>query len=259
MSYPQKEMVVGSEEKPGLERRRKHDPSLEALVNPNFSPQIKALLAQVQIGSLDPEQAHSQIIQMLTETASKDLKTGLLLKEAVELKLTRLMEYSQEHGIPLTLVYLDANGFKKINDHRELGHDVGDEAIKIIAKTLKETTRGYDIQARLSEETEQEDSLNKEESQARVGGDEFVMVLPEANAVQAIKVVSRFQEKLSKRIESDIPEIKIILGFPLNISAGIVQYNPQIDHDPNSLIKRAEKAMYHSKQGGYGIEPAYVT
>lgn len=263
-------MGVGSEEQPGAKIERKHDPGLEALINPkrdplealinpNFSPRIKALFAQVQTGGLDPEQAYSRIIQMLTETASRDLKTGLLLKEAVELTLKGLMEYCQKHRIPLTIVYLDANGFKKINDHPELGHDVGDEVIKIIAKTIKETTRGYDIQARLSEEAEQEDGLNKEGSPARVGGDEFLIVLPEASAVQAIKVVGRFQEKLYERIESDVPKIKAILGFPLKVSAGIIQYNPEIDRDPTSMIKRAEQAMYRSKKGGYGIEPAYIT
>lgn len=239
------------EEGTSIERRTTgHDPKLKELVNPDYSPQINDILKQVQAGFLATESAHEAIMQMLTEIASEDRKTGLDLGEAVAIKLERLMKYSREESIPLTVVYLDADHFKRVND--VLGHDIGDVVIGVMAEALRQTTRDEDIQARLAQEPKNGSLYTGNNSQARMGGDEFIMVLPGANAGQAGEVLNRFRVKCSDLIEKDVPQYLSTFGSALTVSAGIAQYNPDPDQTPLDLIKRADAAMRESKQAGNG-------
>lgn len=240
------------------ERRHLHDKTLETLINPQFGPQVRLRLQQVHDGA-DPGAAYAEFMQMLTETASIDRKTGLYLGEAVVIKLERLIEYAKTRGIPLSVAYFDADNFREVNNR--ISHEAGDNAIKAIAETLDETTRELDITGRLKEEGKPEDTLNKkdeesfdeeENSAARMGGDEFLIVLMGATTQQAGKVVDRFRRNLSLPASKKVPEYYATFGSQMTVSVGIAQYNPDTDQTPLSLIKRAEIAMKKSKRRGRG-------
>lgn len=236
-------------ERVGSERRRFPDANLIALVNPDYWTQTKTILEQVQTGTLDILLAHGQIMAMLTDAASTDRKTGLFLGEAVEIKLGEVMNYCRAKELPLSTVYLDCDKFKALND--KLGHATGDRAIKIIGKALKETTRKEDLPARLADE-DQEDNTAKELHRARMGGDEFVLVLPEATADQARMVLERFITKFSSLAREEIPEYESAFDSLMTISAGIAEYDPSIDWRPLEFLRRAENAMMRSKKEGRG-------
>lgn len=236
-------------EKLGLEQRKRHDPGLEALLNPDYKQEVAEILNQVEKGTLGTEPAHKRIIQMLVETASRDEMTCLLLGKAMTIKLERLMEYSRTTSTPLTVIYMDGDNFREINN--QIGHEAGDKTIRAIADALREATREDDIQVRLSKEVEEEEFTNQKTHEARMGGDEFAVALPDTTAEQAIAVLGRFREKLAKHTE-DVPQYEQKFGQSLTVSAGIAQYDPLTDNYPSDLINHAEKAMRESKLNGKG-------
>lgn len=159
------------------------------------------------------------------------------------------MEFSLKNNFPLTIVYLDGDDFKKINDR--FSHDVGDVAIFALAQAIKDTTRDSDIQGRLQEEgpVPEEATDGNEEGHARMGGDEFVLVLPGADIKQAVEIVlPRFRARFAEIAAADVPEYKRVFGIPITVSAGIAEYDPRIDTDPNIFINRADAALSVAKQ-----------
>lgn len=248
MRYPERRMDQLIEDSERLmERRKFYDPNLESLLEPDCGRlRVRTILEQVKEGRLDIGAAESELVNMLVETASTDQKTGLYLGEAVRIKLARLIEHSQETGIPLTVVYLDGDNFREINN--QLDHATGDKAISVIADALRETTRETDIQARLNEEGKQKHPVNREKSQARMGGDEFLIVLPGTTEEQANTVINRFRGNLLRLAELHIPEYQTTFGSPMTVSVGVAQYKPDLDSTPLALITRAETAMKQSKQ-----------
>lgn len=249
MSYAERAMQEPGE-KQFTERRDPHYYDLKALVNPDYDRQTWSLVEQLQKGQITKEEAHDSFMQMLIETASIDTKTGLNKKEAVMIKLSRLMEYSGNQDIPLTVVYMDADNFRKINN--EISHDAGDRAIIAIAEAIKEATRDSDIQGRLSEEIQEQPKSNGNESHARMGGDEFTLILPDATEEEALLVLARFRANLLQLANTKVPEYQVKFGTPLTVSCGVAQYNPKVDPTSSDLINRAEIAMKQSKKEGYG-------
>lgn len=248
MRYPERMDQLIKDTEPYLaERRKPHDPALEALVNPDYNREVADIIHQVGKGSLTEALAHEQIMRMLVETASRDQKTGLFLGEAIKIKLNRLMGYATSTGMALALAYFDIDDFKKINDGTD--HQVGDRIIQALAKALQQTTRDTDLQARLYEEPEAEDISSNGHTQARMGGDEFIVVLSKANALQAARVIDRCKARAAQLVKSDVPEYQAAFSSPLSISVGIAQYDPNLDITPDAFITRAELAMKQAKQG----------
>lgn len=246
MTYSRESMNSEQEQ---TERRKIQDAELATLVNPDHSDQLESIIKQAIAGEIREEEAIFAARRILIEVASVDTKTGLKKAEALKIRLARLMEYSLDNNIPLTIVYIDGDDFKLIND--EMGHDVGDVAIFAMAQAIKETTRDTDIPARLQEEgLVQDEKINGDpEEHGRMGGDEFVLVLPGANAEQiAQTLLPRFRSRLDEITSADIPDYRKIFGHPITASAGIAVFNPAIDITPDDLIKRADEAMRFAKQ-----------
>lgn len=241
------ERMDGSEKQLTPERR-KQNAELEALVHPNHVGQIDEILANLNHGKISLEEAQFAARQVLIEVASIDTKTGLRKAESLNIRLAPIMEFASRNKIPLTIVYIDGDDYKKIND--QLGHDVGDVAIFALAQAIKESTRDSDLQSRLQEEGPVEgENTNNDKEHARMGGDEFVIVLPNTNTEQASEIVlPRISKRFSEITASDIPEYDDMFGHPITFSAGIAQFDPQTDTNPANYIKRAETAMRHAKQ-----------
>lgn len=143
-----------------------------------------------------------------------DHLTGLFNRRYFEDELKRI---DIENNLPLSFVYADVNGLKMIND--AYGHDRGDELIRSVAEALTVECRPGDVIT-------------------RVGGDEFVVIMPQTTTEAA--------EALLKRIDSRLEEIHI-LDVPVSISYG---WDTKVDTDQSAreILRRAESSMYQKKE-----------
>ncbi len=163
------------------------------------------------------------LYQQLEQQAVTDALTGLLNRrgfyQAVEGMLLR-NEHAEQY---LVVLYLDLDGFKQIND--SLGHDAGDQVLLWVATQLKDCLRPYDVLARM-------------------GGDEFTVVIegfdyPE----QAAKVAEKLIERVSMKRQIDGVDIS------LGVSIGIATY-PECGSNLDGLLRAADIAMYEAKRAG---------
>ena len=132
------------------------------------------------------------------------------------------MARSQRRKSPLCVALLDIDNFKKLND--SLGHDVGDAALIHLVTVIRETLRPQD-------------------TLARFGGEEFIILLPDTPIDDAKKALVRLQRELTKRIFLTDNE-KVLITF----SAGVTDF--RIDDNQTSVTKRADEAMYSAKKTG---------
>ncbi|PTB83636.1 hypothetical protein C9926_01840 [Sulfurovum lithotrophicum] len=151
-----------------------------------------------------------------------DTLTQIYNRRYFETRLLDEIEKAKRYASDLSIIFIDIDNFKHVNDTK--GHDTGDEILKIISKIFKENMRKTDIIARW-------------------GGEEFVILLPNTNAKEAVVIA----EKLKHSLENST-EIKTILSYALNASFGVTE-NKESD-DIDTIIKRADDAMYISKKNG---------
>jgi diguanylate cyclase len=143
------------------------------------------------------------------------------------------VERAMREGHPLTLVFMDIDNFKEINDNK--GHHAGDKVLTTVAKILKHSLRRIDVPVRLGseEDTENEDSFIG--GLARMGGDEFILLLPGTTPDEAQNLWGRIKPQL--------------MEYGIKMSAGAALVNP---HEPRQSLIDADQAMYASKKDGNG-------
>jgi diguanylate cyclase (GGDEF)-like protein len=164
---------------------------------------------------LAEKQGHSEILRNL---AMVDPLTGLYNRRFAMQRLTAEVARSERRGHPLTVLTLDLNDFKQINDMH--GHPAGDQVLQEFASHLNRVIRGSDLAVRL-------------------GGDEFLVLLPECTLEQLQLVLGRLGS-----LEVDWQGHKL----PVTFSAGWKQY--QMGDRPEELLAYADKALYASKRAG---------
>lgn len=162
---------------------------------------------------LAEKQSHSDILRSL---AMVDPLTGLYNRRFAEHRLAAEVSRSERKGHPLTVLTLDLNNFKQIND--TYGHPAGDQVLQEFAARLNEVIRGADLAVRL-------------------GGDEFLVVLPECTLEQLQLVLGRLGS-----LEVDWRGQKI----PVTFSAGWKQY--QVGDRPEEMLARADEDLYARKR-----------
>ncbi len=169
--------------------------------------------------------AEQQIIEMnqkLHETSLKDALTGLLNRRAAESELQKQFAKFQRHQTPLSVVMLDIDHFKNIND--TLGHSAGDKVLIEVAKTLSEFSR-------------------VEDSVARWGGEEFLIILPNSNLYEATQTAEKMLKHLRNMTFSDLN-----IEDPVTASFGVQNLMPT--QDLESLLKAVDKKLYRAKELG---------
>jgi diguanylate cyclase len=140
-------------------------------------------------------------------------------------ELTRAMSEAADGGTPLTLLIADIDHFKKFND--TYGHIIGDQVLRLVARTLVENLKGRDVIA-------------------RYGGEEFVILLPQTRVTDAEKVANQLRTSLgTKQIRRR--STNETLGA-ITISIGATEYCAPEDSD--NFISRADGALYKAKQTG---------
>ena len=155
-------------------------------------------------------------LKKLTET---DGLTGLFNRRYVFEMLELLVEGTSVAGKNLSVIMLDLDDFKKLND--TYGHVFGDRVLEAVARTIQGCARSSDIAG-------------------RYGGEEFLVILPETGLEAAAKVADRIRQGVSK-LKLDIP------GLKLTISGGVAEFDGD---SPTSLVERADKLLYKAKRGG---------
>ncbi|VVB83906.1 Diguanylate cyclase, GGDEF domain [uncultured archaeon] len=186
---------------------KKIEDKLHAL-DPRFRKKIQDLFESI-----------NESVSMLYEVATHDEKTGLSNNKFFETILDMEIEKAKREQEKLSLILIDIDFFKKIND--TYGHIKADELLKVLANVLKKTIRRSDIAARF-------------------GGEEFVILLPETNLKKAI----HFAARLGTAIHSN----SILKKHHLTVSGGVTEYKP--NEKKKRFKERADKALYHAKQTG---------
>lgn len=157
------------------------------------------------------------------EAAFTDHLTGLANRRRFERQLGREIERTARYDHPFCLLLLDIDDFKNVND--TFGHEVGDDAIKHVAKTLLEGIRGVDLAA-------------------RIGGDEFAVVLTEADAARGFEVADRLRQAI-KATEISTPRP----GPIITVSFGIAEFLSG-SQTTSELLACADAALYEAKHQG---------
>ncbi len=165
-------------------------------------------------------------LQQVTSEAERDGLTGLFNRRTFERMLEEYMNASQEKNDDLCIVMLDVDHFKKFND--TYGHLLGDEVLKIVARTLTDLLKGRDVVARF-------------------GGEEFIVALPSTPIDGAVKVADAIRQSIAGK-ELKRKDTGQNFG-QITVSLGVSSYRHNADDIPN-LVKRADEALYQSKKLG---------
>ena len=163
-------------------------------------------------------------VQLSIEAAVTDPLTGLYNRRYMETHVGTLVDQAAARNKPLSVLVLDIDYFKSIND--TYGHDAGDDVLQDFAIRIRKSIRGIDLAC-------------------RYGGEEFVVVMPETDMAVATMVA----ERLRRRIASEpFPIQKGTRTIDVTISIGIAALAP--DDDAAAVIKRADQALYRAKRDG---------
>ena len=171
---------------------------------------IYVVYEQIQINRIRQEFADN-----LYKMAVLDPVTNMFNRRYILQRLEEEISRCQRHGTPLTVIAIDLDCFKQIND--EYGHAVGDQILRIFGEQLRRATRGSDVAA-------------------RYGGDEFLAILPDCNAEQIRHVFSRLNGLLVSTAKSKIT---------IQYSAGWTDYIRGESLD--DFLKRADDMLYANK------------
>ncbi|CAM3914375.1 sensor domain-containing diguanylate cyclase [Alkalicoccus chagannorensis] len=183
----------------------------------------------------DTDEAYKQLQQVMTEYEQKrreltalnenlhelsitDALTGLKNRRFLEEKIKQLLYSAENDEVPFSLILLDIDHFKKVNDH--FGHAKGDEVLKALAQIFQRSSRGEDVAARM-------------------GGEEFMLLLPSTTGKEAALVA----ERICRDVEQHAWELT-----PITVSAGVTAYH--VGDTAAGILSRVDDALYESKEAG---------
>jgi diguanylate cyclase (GGDEF)-like protein len=157
--------------------------------------------------------ARAELLQKLEQLALTDELTGLPNRRNWYERLEHALARARRSGAPLSLIALDLNGFKQVNDRQ--GHAAGDRLLRTAAACWASVLRDSDVLG-------------------RIGGDEFAVILEQTDAPTAAAVAERLEESLT--------------SGGVTVATGIATW--ERGEDAASLLSRADAAMYGRKNGG---------
>jgi diguanylate cyclase (GGDEF)-like protein len=162
-----------------------------------------------------------EFLRVTREKAQTDALTGLPNRRSFQWNLRREFERAERHQRPLSLLMIDLDFLKAIND--EYGHPVGDTVIRTAAEKIVSASRYSDYQA------------------SRYGGEEFAVILPETDLEGALAAAGRICQAIAEARLSTVRQFTASIGaacYPVNAAT------------QESLIAAADEALYHAKRSG---------
>lgn len=193
---------------------------------PEYERNALTTLARMAATSISNAYLHDRVAKM----ATTDGLTGLYNHRYFQERLSERLEEARRHPTRHSLVIVDIDHFKKVND--TYGHPVGDEVLKRLALLLKESVRAIDLAA-------------------RYGGEEFVLLLSNTDRKGALQLAERVRKEAKKlKFETDGTE------FSITLSMGVATF-PDDARTKESLIENADEALYYAKEHGRNKVVAY--
>ena len=171
--------------------------------------------------NLNRERRRPREFQELRRAATRDALTGVANRGELETRLARALRESQEEGRPLSVMFLDLDRFKTVND--TWGHAVGDEVLKHLTALLKSECYGG-------------------ETVGRYGGEEFVVVCPQTDLAAAAKRADRLRRVIAETRVNGRTQPRPTASFGVSCA--------EPGDTVESLVKRADAGLYRSKEGG---------
>jgi diguanylate cyclase (GGDEF)-like protein len=190
-----------------------------------FSGPILVTKVRAVIERARAERALEDRLRSAEQNATHDVLTGLANRRGFEQRLGEMVANSLRHHEPLALLMIDIDKFKSIND--ELGHPIGDEALKHLAANLRGVTRAGD-------------------QAFRYGGEEFVLLLHKCDRAGAIAIYDRLRESL----RSAPLEVEGATKVPFTVSGGISSMEADNGFRLVNMVGRADSALYVAKRAG---------
>jgi diguanylate cyclase (GGDEF)-like protein len=163
---------------------------------------------------------HARLFEQMQHQALTDALTGCFNRRFFEIQLERDLHLATRMRQPVSLILLDIDHFKRVNDTH--GHDAGDAALRILANALREEVRGVD-------------------TAARYGGEEFAIILPQAGAEGAYVVAERLRSRIER---TEVPGVGCITA-----SLGVATF-PNDASSRELLVTSADRALFLAKRSG---------
>lgn len=222
---PQAAAPVGT----GLdERMARHKDGHLVPVDVGLSP-ISTAEGHFTLATVVDMTARRQAEQAMVRLAYYDVLTGLPNRRMLIERLQHALSVGSRHGRYGALLFLDVDNFKSIND--TVGHDAGDLMLQDVAARLQQSLRGSD-------------------SVARIGGDEFVVLLEELDATR--EGAATHAQEVAHKIRVVLCQPYTLHGrvFAGSVSIGVALWGGGQSEDVGDLLKRSDMAMYDAKRGG---------
>lgn len=159
-------------------------------------------------------------LEAVQQEADTDSLVPVLNRRAFVREMSRMISFSERYKTPASVVFIDLNNFKQVND--TYGHAAGDAVLEYVASTLVEHVRESDIVG-------------------RIGGDEFAVILAQANEEDAREKAERLMHLIA-----DTPLEIMDKKIPVSVSPGAVAFQP--GEDAATALARADEAMYQAKR-----------
>ena len=202
-----------------------HDRSMGVLMVTSDDPQRMWQESEVMLLRTVADQVavavnHARLFEQMQHQALTDALTGCFNRRFFEIQLERDLHLATRMRQPVSLILLDIDHFKRVNDTH--GHDAGDAALRILANALREELRGVD-------------------TAARYGGEEFAIILPQAGPEGALVVAERLRSRIERTEVPGVGCITASLGvatFPLDASSREL------------LVTSADRALFLAKRSG---------
>ncbi len=172
-----------------------------------------------------PAKIMQQVINCLCALSMHDGLTGLYNRRYFQIALKRELLRSKRDNTPCSLLMIDIDHFKEVNDH--FGHPAGDKTLKFITPLLK-------------------NSLRPGDTFCRYGGEEFTVILPNCALIYAIQVAERLRGAVEQSRVPVMPD----KALPITVSIGAAETRPLLHFTPATLIKAADEALYTAKSKG---------
>jgi two-component system cell cycle response regulator len=167
----------------------------------------------------------SSALSTTQHAATVDKLTGVSNRQALLAGLFNEVERAARYHRALSVAFVDIDHFKAIND--TYGHLAGDQVLREFARRVAETVRGVDLACRM-------------------GGEEFVVVMPGTDGAVALKVAERLRKVIAD-VPFAVPDRSQTIA--VTVSVGMAMMAPEAD-TPQSLLKRADEALYRAKRDG---------